>query len=119
MDERQIENARILAGLVAAGIAAAFTAGALNSSIGWRGIGKKVLTILIVVMAKVAEPLVNNIPLANAVAGFYAAIEALSIMENALQAGVPAPAFLREALVKVRDTTGGNAPAPKTANRED
>lgn len=71
----------------------------LDSATGWRGVSKKALTLGVVAAAAVVDPVID-LPLAEFVAGFYAAIEALSVLENAAVAGVPVPAFLRDALVQ-------------------
>lgn len=46
------------------------------------------------------SPLVG-VPLGEAVAGFYAAHELLSVLQNADRAGLPVPQVLRDALAKL------------------
>lgn len=82
---------------LASGIVAAWLGKRLDSNTGWRGVGRKVLTLGVVTMAAVIEP-VARVPLAEWVAGFYAVIEAISVLENTAVAGVPIPRVLREAL---------------------
>ncbi len=91
---------------IASGIIAAWMGKRLDSDTGWRGVGRKALTLGVVTMAAVIEPAVD-LPLAQWVAGFYAAVEALSVAENAAVAGVPVPEFLRDALTQWRRLTEG------------
>lgn len=94
----------ILTGMTAAGIEKR-----LDSSVGWKGVCRKAITLAIVWAATVAEPMLGGLPAGQAVAGFYVAVEALSIVENAVVAGVPVPNVLHEALTKLREQTGGGA----------
>ncbi len=89
------------------GLVAAWAGRRLESRTGWRGLSRKMLTLGMVAMAAVVEPVVK-LPLAQFVGGFYAAIEALSIAENAAVAGVPVPSVLRDALVRWQEATGGH-----------
>jgi phage-related holin len=50
-----------------------------------------------------------SIPLGEAVAGFYAAHELLSIIENSTALGLPVPNVLRQALSKLGGDQGGQA----------
>ncbi len=75
----------------------------LSSTTSWRGMCKKVIVLLLVGVAAVLEPFANGIPLSKLVAVFYIVTEALSIMENAAMAGVPLPAPLIDALVKLKE----------------
>lgn len=100
------------------GMVAAWAGKQLDSSTGWRGVSKKALTLAVVAMAAVVEPAVG-LPLAEFVAGFYAAVEALSIAENAAVAGVPVPSFLREALVQWQRLVEGREGAGRHDHRSD
>lgn len=81
------------------GMFAAWAGKRLDSATGWRGVSKKALTLGVVAAAAVVDPVID-LPLAEFVAGFYAAVEALSIIENAAVAGVPVPSVLRDALTQ-------------------
>ncbi len=96
---------------LATGMAAAWAGKRLDSDTGWRGVSRKALTLGVVAAAAVVDPVID-LPLAEFVAGFYAAVEALSIIENAAVAGVPVPAFLRDALVQWQRLAEGRDPGP-------
>lgn len=85
------------------GIVAAFVARVVDSSVGWRGIGKKVIVLGVVAATVAVEPMLAGAPVAVVVTGFYCAIEAISILENAAAAGVKVPGVLMAALVKLRE----------------
>lgn len=93
------------------GIIAAWAGRRLDSATGWRGVSRKCLTLGVVAAAAVVDPVID-LPLAEFVAGFYATIEGLSILENAALAGVPVPAFLRDALVQWQRLAEGRRPDP-------
>lgn len=87
------------------GVAAAAVRGELDSAIGARGIACKVLIFAVVAAANVldrtgglGEPVLRTVT-----ALWYAANEAISITENAGEAGVPIPGRLREAMARLRD----------------
>lgn len=90
---------------IVTGLAAAFAARAIDSRTGWRGISRKCVTLGIVAAAAVLDPHVG-VAATQVVAGFYAAIELTSLIENAALAGVPVPAGLRDALVQWQRLTG-------------
>lgn len=85
------------------GIVAAFVARVVDSSVGWRGVGKKILVLAVVAMAAAVEPILGGAPVAVVVTGFYCAIEGISILENVVAAGVKVPDVLMSALVKLRE----------------
>lgn len=87
------------------GVAAAAVRGELDSAIGARGIARKVLIFAVVAAANVldrtgglGEPVLRTVT-----ALWYASNEAISITENAGEAGVPIPGRLREAMARLRD----------------
>ena len=77
----------------------------LSSEISFRGMTKKATALLLVGAAAAIETyagdLVGGLPLDEAVAGFYCAHEGLSILENAVGAGLPVPQVLRDVLAKL------------------
>lgn len=94
---------------IVSGMVAAWGQKALDSNVGWAGVRKKLLMLSLVVAAAIIQPVLAQavgarVPLAEAAAGFLCAVEGLSVIENAARAGVPVPAFLREALVRLRNT---------------
>ncbi|MBI4496311.1 MAG: phage holin family protein [Chloroflexi bacterium] len=90
----------LMAADVAVGLLAAFGARTVSADVCWRGITKKMIVLIIVGACGYLSPIMG-IPLAEAVAGFYAAHELLSILQNADRAGLPVPQALKEALVKL------------------
>lgn len=100
---------------VISGAIRAFTQGQLSSNIAYTGILKKGGELILIGMAYFVQRLVpdglGNIPLPQALAGFYCYVEAVSILENASAAGVPIPQFLKDALAALSpDKTSGNPP---------
>lgn len=87
------------------GVSKAFMTGEVDSSVGAKGILKKGLLCLVVVMAhqmdkanNLSEPFFRTITIY-----FYMANEALSIFENLTIMGVPFPKFIKDRFEKVKD----------------
>lgn len=76
----------------------AFIQKELSSAESFRGTAKKVLVYVIVAVAAQADRLTGTALIRNVVITWYCATEALSIVENAVAAGLPVPAFLKQAL---------------------
>ncbi|MEE9401268.1 MAG: phage holin family protein [Dehalococcoidia bacterium] len=87
----------------ATGVLAAIYTRTLDSNIGWRGLVKKAIIIIVVLAiwggAKMAG--LSNIPAAELVAGAFALNEFLSMIENARRAGVQIPPILGDAFAKL------------------
>jgi toxin secretion/phage lysis holin len=84
----------------ASGVGAAGIEGKLNSSVGMKGIARKVAIFLIVAVAHMLDVSLGyegNI-LRDATIFFYLANEVLSILENAGRIGLPIPSILRKAI---------------------
>ena len=95
----------------ATGVAAAAVRQELDSSVGARGIARKVGMFVVVAAATVldnsggvGEPIMRTIA-----CWWYCANEGLSILENVGEIGVPIPEQLRAAIARLRD--GGEADA--------
>lgn len=99
---------------VASGLLAAGARKDLDSRIGALGIRKKGAAWIVVgLVALVASAFLEGASLklpggadvgpTEAVAWFYVANEALSVLENAAQTGLPVPKLLRDRLAQVRD----------------
>ena len=75
----------------------------LSSAIGFRGICKKVLILMLVGVANIIDVHVvgTGSALRGAVVCFYLANEGLSLLENAAHIGLPIPDGLREALAQL------------------
>ena len=71
---------------------------ALNSQKGFRGIGKKVMILVLVSLSCQIDHLMNQPMVYTVVVWFYLGNEGLSIIENAAKAGVPVPEKLKDTL---------------------
>jgi toxin secretion/phage lysis holin len=99
---------------IATGLIAGWIAREISSDVSRRGIARKVLVLLGVAAAEVfgrMSGLEVSVPwggtwgLGAAVAGYYAIHEAISIVENLVRAGVPAPQFVIDRLMQLRQAT--------------
>ena len=81
----------------------AFIQQELSSEESFRGTAKKVLIYVIVAVAAQVDQLTGAALVRNVVISWYCATEALSILENAVAAGLPVPEFLREALKQLNE----------------
>ena len=70
----------------------------LDSRTGFRGICKKILTLLLVSLAHFVDSATGQQIVCTAVVWFLLGNEGLSIQENATKAGVPVPGKLRQTL---------------------
>lgn len=77
--------------------------GGLSSAAGAKGLLKKGLMLLVVMLAYALDGFIGqgNAMFQNAVTWFYISNEALSLLENLALAGVPIPRRLREALERL------------------
>lgn len=70
----------------------------------WTGISRKVVTLLVIALAYalsgILEPSVAG-PLILGVTGYYCYTEALSVIVNSAEIGVPIPRILKDALEKL------------------
>jgi toxin secretion/phage lysis holin len=75
----------------------------LNSETAWDGILKKIATLGVIALVTMIDNITYahiyiGVPIAVPVTGFYIYVECLSIVENAVAAGVPIPEILQNAL---------------------
>lgn len=77
----------------------------LSSQIGFKGITKKIMMLVLVAVGHLIDSKVigNGSVLRTAIIMFYIANEAISITENAVNIGLPLPKKLVEALAQIRD----------------
>ena len=87
------------------GVAAAFKTKTLRSSVGFEGLMKKGAIFLIVILAAQLDRITGNAAgvFRTSTAFFFIANDALSVLENVGEMGVRLPAFLTNALTKLRD----------------
>lgn len=72
--------------------------GGLKSNEGWKGVCKKVMTLLLVVVANLLDKQIGANYVRDAVCIFFIANEGISILENAALMGIPIPKWLSQAL---------------------
>lgn len=81
------------------GLIKAYITKSLSSSIGFKGILKKVAILIIVMLAVLVDRVtVNNGGIRTLVIYYFVANEGLSILENLAIAGLPIPKKLKDAL---------------------
>lgn len=87
------------------GIISAYYTKELSSKVGFIGIAKKVVIILIITVAVMFDKAVGNTDMVfrTATCFFYIANEALSILENATKLGLPLPKKITEALIQLKN----------------
>lgn len=91
-----------ITGLVKAGIQKA-----LSSEIGFKGILKKILILIIVAMAHVVDNVVGSGETwRNIAIVFYICNEGLSILENSVACGLPVPEKLKNILANMEEKEG-------------
>lgn len=100
-------------GLIVAGIfhtSPKSAGGGLDSRVGWKGLARKFVTMLIVVVANLADLLLDVGYIRDAVIAGFCANECISILENAGLMGIRIPKVLTAALDKLNkevDEDGG------------
>lgn len=85
------------------GLIKAYNTKTLSSSIGFRGILKKVGILLIVMLAVLVDRVtINNGSIRTLVIYYFVANEGLSVLENLAEAGLPIPKTLKNALKVIK-----------------
>lgn len=87
------------------GVAVAVMQKTLSSEVGWKGLLKKAVILLIVSLATLLDRLLesSNGAVRAAVCLFYIANEGLSILENAGHLGLPLPKALQNTLAQLQN----------------
>lgn len=75
--------------------------GGLDSQVGWRGLARKCVTLLLVVVANLADVLLGQCCIRDAVVIGFCANECLSILENAGRMDIRIPQALTDALERL------------------
>ena len=89
------------------GVARAYVSKSVSSRTGSLGVLKKALMLSVVLLSALLDMVLQlQGILLNAVVFFYIANEAISILENAVELGVPVPSKLEDVLIQLKD--GGN-----------
>lgn len=77
----------------------------LSSEVGWKGICKKVMMLVVIACSQVLQhALGEEVPFREMVITFFIANEGLSILENAAVM-IPLPQRLKETLLQIREMT--------------
>lgn len=95
-----------LTGLIVAGVFHASKktqTGALNSRVGWKGLAKKGVTLLFVVLAVRLDLLIGANYIRDAVCIAFILNELISIVENAGLMGIPIPGVIKKAIEILKD----------------
>lgn len=90
-----------ITGLIVAGVFHASPkspSGALESKAGWKGLCRKAVTLLIVIMAHGIDVVLGTAYIKDAVIIGFIANEVISILENAGLMGIPMPTVLTKAI---------------------
>lgn len=101
---------------IVSGFAAGFRNKELSSDKSYVGMRKKVLILILVGATAIFDQYTSGLipfSLLDASAGFFAANEAISIVENASRGGVQVPAFIRDALAKLSGQSAGDVLPPR------
>lgn len=75
--------------------------GGLDSQVGWKGLARKCVTLLLVVVANLSDVLLGQCCIRDAVVIGFCSNECLSILENAGRMGIHIPTALTNALEKL------------------
>ena len=94
-------GADYVTGLIVAGVfhtSPKTSGGGLDSRVGWKGLARKFVTLLIVVVANLADLMLELGYIRDAVIAGFCANECISILENAGLMGIRIPKALSAAL---------------------
>lgn len=100
----------IIAGLIVAGLfhkSNKSKTGSLDSKAGWKGLARKGVTLLIVIVAHRLDMLIGSSYIKDAVCIAFITNEAISLLENAGLMGIPIPKFLTKAIDVLKDRNEG------------
>lgn len=98
-----------ITGLIVAGVFHASTKtenGRLESNAGWKGLARKIVTVVIVVVAHLIDRIIGTDYIRDAVAIAFILNEVISILENAGLMGVPIPKVMKKALEVLHNKSG-------------
>jgi len=93
------------------GVLAAFKRKEASSEIGFWGLVRKVLVLVMVGIANILDVYIlgTGSAIRTAIIFYFLSNEGLSLLENAAELGVPISEKLRDALAQLRDKGGGGA----------
>lgn len=96
------------------GVLAAVSEKRVNSTIGFRGISRKIIIFTLIGLAHLLDTRVLGTPgvLRTTTVIFYLSNDGISVVENAARLGLPIPPPIRDALDVINDTSDCKKPAP-------
>lgn len=77
--------------------------GGLDSRVGWKGLARKFVTLLIVVVANLMDEMLGTAYIRDGVIIGFCANECISVLENAGHMGLPIPKVLMRAIEELAD----------------
>lgn len=90
------------------GVIGGYVQGKLSSSVGFKGIAKKVAIFLFIAVAHFVDMAIGNGSIVqDAVTFFYIGNELLSIVENGGKVGIPVPNALKNAIELLKEKNDG------------
>lgn len=92
--------------------------GHLSSEVAWKGLLKKGLALLVVLLGALLDKAVGQNVFRNMIVWFYIANEGLSILENLALAGVPFPAGIKRMLEQMREEHDKPPDTPQAPEKE-
>lgn len=93
------------------GVCKAIITKKLSSAVGFKGLIKKVIILIVVAVAVVVEGIIGDaIPIREIVIMFFICNEAISLLENASEF-IPIPEKLKEILIQLRESDDANKSA--------
>ena len=103
------------------GIMCAIVDKKLSSAVGFKGIFKKVLILMLVGIATLLDVNVvgSGSTLRTAIIAFYLSNEGVSILENASHLGLPVPEKLKDILAQLHNRDGKSNPANTESEEND
>lgn len=97
----------VLSGLILAGHNSA-----INSSMSGKGMRRKAMELIFVMVGAALERFIGNAPIAESIAIGFCLTEVLSIVENAGKLGMPIPAPLKRVMSVLAEQTKDNSQRP-------
>ena len=91
--------------------------GGLDSRVGWKGLARKFVTLLIVVIANLMDQMLGLAYIRDAVIIGFCSNECISVLENAGHMGLPIPKILMKAIEELSGKSE-NADASNFAKRK-
>lgn len=87
------------------GVIRAYVTKELSSDIGLKGIARKSLILIVLIVGVMLDRLINNGTwiFRTLIAYFYISNEGISLLENCIGLGLPVPEKLKEALIQLKE----------------